>query len=156
MNCTGTGMGGAVKRGKGRRSRKGETRGLKKETKIMLLSKPEVVPEPASCQLFLLSQLPSSHEVHVNSNYPHPHPTLPNILTQLAEMGHYTSSDFCENVPRKEEKGSFNLQNSGPRLGLCLQGTPLSPRIHSLLTGYLFSFLSSSLFPSPSLSSLVF
>ncbi len=84
----------------------------------MLLSKPESVPQRAPRQLFLLSQLPSSHRILVNSNYPPP--SSPHILTQLAEVGHYTSSDFCENVPRKEEKGSFNPQHSDPRWGMCL------------------------------------
>lgn len=46
-------------------SEKVETGGKKKkqETKIMLLSKRESVPQPAPCQLFLLSQLPSSRKV---------------------------------------------------------------------------------------------
>lgn len=68
-------------------------------------------------------------------------------------MGHCTSSDRCENVPRKEEKrpnpGLQPSKNGGPRLGLCLpRNSPLFPLSLSIYT--LSSQDTSSLSSSPS------
>lgn len=67
MNCAGFGMEGVVEgndlveRGKKIEKQRWETGGFNKETKIILLSKSEPVPQPAPCQLLPFSHLPSSH-----------------------------------------------------------------------------------------------
>lgn len=84
MNCTGNWDGGVEKVGNGGLGKKEKKRDCYLVNLLNLnLSRPP-------CQLSRLPRRPSSHKVHVNSNYP---PPPPNILTQLAEMGHYMSSD---------------------------------------------------------------
>lgn len=126
----------------------------------MLLSKAsESAPQPAPYPLFLLSWPPPSSPllqvIFVNSNYPQPHPTLLNILTQLGEMGHYRPCDLCENDPQKK-KGLSQAFN--PSKWWLLPGSvnsSLLPSVHfsSQDTSSLSLPLPCS--PSTSLSSLV-